>query len=108
MGNVCPGAVLAVAIGGAIINFHLIAPPMQEMVGGSSYIMGYKAASIAALVIILVEVAMGLFLMESLRITRLFPLIAALDVIFLPLWLEQRVLVRRQMVPTGQAAEDAS
>jgi hypothetical protein len=52
---------------------------MQEMVGGSSYIMGYKAANIAALVIILVEVAMGLFLMESLRITRLFPVIAALD-----------------------------
>ncbi|MEW6646854.1 MAG: hypothetical protein AB1450_06620 [Pseudomonadota bacterium] len=73
------GAVLAVAIGGAIINFHLIARPMQEMVGGSSYIMGYKAANIAALVIILVEVAMGLFLMESLRITRLFPIIAALD-----------------------------
>lgn len=73
------GAVLAIAIGGAIINFHLIARPMQEMVGGSSYIMGYKAANIAALVIILVEVAMGLFLMESLRITRLFPIIAALD-----------------------------
>jgi hypothetical protein len=73
------GFVLAIAIGGAVINFHLIARPMQEMVGGSSYIMGYKAANIAALVIILVEVAMGLFLMESLRITRLFPVIAALD-----------------------------
>ncbi len=73
------GVVLAIAIGGAAINFHLIARPMQEMVGGSSYIMGYKVANIAALVIILVEVAMGLFLMESLRITRLFPVIAALD-----------------------------
>lgn len=73
------GFVLAIAIGGAIINFHLIARPMQEMVGGSSYIVGYKVANIAALVIILVEVAMGLFLMESLRITRLFPVIAALD-----------------------------
>ena len=73
------GLVLAIAIGGAVINFHLIARPMQEMVGGSSYIMGYKAANIAALVIILVEAAMGLFLMESLRITRLFPLISALD-----------------------------
>jgi hypothetical protein len=71
--------VLAVAIGGAVINFNLIARPMQEMVGGSSYLMGYKTANIAALVIILVEVAMGLFLMESLRITRLFPTIGALD-----------------------------
>jgi len=71
--------VLAIAIGGAVINFNLIARPMQEMVGGSSYLMGYKTANIAALVIILVEVAMGLFLMESLRITRLFPTIGALD-----------------------------
>ena len=71
--------VLAIAVGGAIINFNLIARPMQEMVGGSSYLMGFKTANIAALVIILVEVAMGLFLMESLRITRLFPTIGALD-----------------------------
>ncbi len=71
--------VLAIAIGGAVINFHLIARPMSEMVGGTSQIMGYKTANIAALVIILVEIAMGLFLMESLRITRLFPIIAALD-----------------------------
>jgi hypothetical protein len=52
---------------------------MQEMVGGGGYLMGFKIANIAAMVIILVEVAMGLFLMETLRITRLFPIIAALD-----------------------------
>lgn len=72
------GFVLAIAIGGAAINFNLIARPMQEMVGGSSSMMGFKVANIAALVIILVEVAMGLFLMESLRITRLFPVIGAM------------------------------
>jgi len=71
--------VLAIAIGGAVINFHLIARPMQEMVGGSSYIIGFKTAHVAAMVIIFVEMAMGLFLMESLRITRLFPVISALD-----------------------------
>lgn len=71
--------VLAIAVGGSIINFNLIARPMQEMVGGNTYLMGFKAANIAALVIILVEIAMGLFLMEALRITRLFPVIAALD-----------------------------
>ena len=71
--------VLAIAIGGAVINFHLIARPMSEMVGGASQMMGFKTANIAALVIILVEIAMGLFLMESLRITRLFPIIGALD-----------------------------
>ena len=71
--------VLAIAVGGAIINFHLIARPMQEMVGGSGYIIGFKTANIAALVIIFVEMAMGLFLMESLRITRLFPVNGSLD-----------------------------
>jgi hypothetical protein len=71
--------VLAVAIGGAVVNFNLITRPMQEMVGGGSYLLGFKTANIAALVIILVEAAMGLFLMESLRITRLFPTVGALD-----------------------------
>ncbi len=70
--------VLTIAVGGAIINFNLIARPMSEMVGGGNYIGGFKVADIAALVIILVEISMGLFLMESLRITRLFPVIAAL------------------------------
>jgi len=70
--------VLAVAIGGATINFSLIARPMAEMVGGTSLMGGFKTADIAALVIIMVEISMGLFLMESLRITRLFPVIGAL------------------------------
>ncbi|MFQ6004571.1 MAG: hypothetical protein ACE5OQ_03630 [Woeseia sp.] len=70
--------VLGVAIGGAAINFSLIARPMAEMVGGTNLIGGYRTADIAALVIILVEISMGLFLMESLRITRLFPVIGAL------------------------------
>ena len=51
---------------------------MAEMVGGTSLIGGFRTADIAALVIILVEISMGLFLMESLRITRLFPVIGAL------------------------------
>src|SRR5690606_15129737 len=70
--------VLLVAIGGAAINFSLIARPMAEMVGGTSFIGMFRTADIAALVIIMVEISMGLFLMESLRITRLFPVIGAL------------------------------
>jgi len=70
--------VLVVAIGGAAINFSLIARPMAEMVGGTSYIGTFRTADVAALVIIMVEISMGLFLMESLRITRLFPVIGAL------------------------------
>jgi len=71
--------VLLVAIGGAIVNFNLIALPMSEMVGGGSYIGQFKTSNVAALVIILVEVAMGLYLMESLRITKLFPVIGSMD-----------------------------
>ena len=71
--------VLLIAIGGAIINFNLIALPMSEMVGGASYIGPFKTSNVAGLVIILVELSMGLFLMESLRITRLFPIIGAMD-----------------------------
>ncbi len=73
------GIVLAIAIGGIIINFNLIAYPMQEMVGGSSYIGPIKTADVAALVVILLELAMGLFLMESLKITHLLPIIGSMD-----------------------------
>jgi hypothetical protein len=71
--------VLAVATAGTAVNFTLIARPMAEMVGGTNFIGGFRTADIAALVIIMVEISMGLFLMESLRITRLFPVIGALS-----------------------------
>jgi len=72
------GLVMAIACGGAFINFQLIARPMAEAVGANAVIGDFKVAEIAALVIILLETAMGLFLMESFRITRLFPMIGAL------------------------------
>jgi hypothetical protein len=71
--------VLLIAVLGAFINFHLIALPMSEMVGAASYVGPIRTSDIAALVIIFTEIAMGLFLMESLRITRLFPVISTLD-----------------------------
>ena len=71
---------LAIAVGGAIVNFQLIERPMQEMVGANNYLMqGVKTSYVVALVIIFVEMSMGLFLMESMRITRLFPIIGALN-----------------------------
>ena len=73
------GLVLVIAGLGGLINFQLIALPMSEMVGGTSYIGSMKTSDIAALVIILIEIAMGLFLVESLRITNLFPIIGAMD-----------------------------
>ncbi|TVZ39862.1 hypothetical protein P886_4275 [Alteromonadaceae bacterium 2753L.S.0a.02] len=71
--------VIAVAVGGAFFNFHLIALPMSEMVGSVQRIGGVKVADLAALVIICMEVTAGIFLLESLRITKLFPLIGAMD-----------------------------
>jgi len=73
------GLVLVIATLGGLINFQLIAMPMAEMVGGSSYIGSLKTSDIAALVIILIEIAMGLFLFESLRITNLFPVISSME-----------------------------
>jgi hypothetical protein len=72
--------VMVIAVGGAFINYKLIALPMSEMVGASDYIMSnLKTSDVAALVIILMEASMGLFLLESLRITQLFPRIASMD-----------------------------
>ncbi len=76
---IASGFVLFIAVLGGFVNFHLIALPMSEMVGASSYVGALKVSDIAALVIIATEIAMGLFLMESLGITRLFPLIATMD-----------------------------
>ena len=71
--------VLAIAAGGALVNFKLIALPMSEMVGAGDYLTAtLRTSEVAALVIIFVEAAMGLFLMETLRITHLFPKIHGL------------------------------
>ena len=71
--------VIAIAAGGAFFNFHLIALPMSEMVGSVQRIGGVKVSDLAALVIICLEISAGIFLLESLRITRLFPLIGSMD-----------------------------
>lgn len=68
--------VLVIASGGAFINFNLIALPMSEMVGGTNYVAGMRIADLSALVLVLMEAAAGVFLMESLKITRLFPVIS--------------------------------
>jgi hypothetical protein len=71
--------VMTVAAGGAFINYKLIALPMSEMVGAGDYLTAnLRTSDVAALVIIFVEASMGLFLMEALRITHLFPRIATL------------------------------
>jgi hypothetical protein len=73
------GLFLLIAFGGALLIFNMIALPMSEMIGNTSYIGPYKTSNVAVLVIILIELTMGLFIMESLRITRLFPTIGSMD-----------------------------
>jgi hypothetical protein len=71
--------VMAIAAGGAFINFKLIALPMSEMVGAGDYLTSsLRTSEVAALVIILVEASMGLFLLEALHVTHLFPRIGNL------------------------------
>jgi len=71
--------VLVISAFGGLINFHLIALPMSEMVSGAAYFGGMAVSDIAALVIIMVEISMGIFLLESLGITSLFPMIGRME-----------------------------
>ena len=73
------GLFLLIAAGGVFINFNLIALPMSEIMGNTSNIGPYKTSDVAVLVFILIELTMGLFIMESLRITRIFPNIGSID-----------------------------
>jgi len=72
--------VLAIALGGAFINFQLIALPMSELVPAGARIGGVPVATVAALVIVLMETAVGIFVMDMLEITDLFPKLASLTV----------------------------
>lgn len=73
--------ILIIAVAGAYVNYQLIALPMSEMVGGSSqrFVGGMSVSEFAAAFIVLLEMFIGLFLMEFLHITRLIPMISSLD-----------------------------
>jgi len=71
--------VTAVAVAGAFVNFHLIALPMSELVPAGSRVLGTPISTVAALVIVLMEAAAGIFVMEALGITELMPRIARLS-----------------------------
>jgi hypothetical protein len=73
------GLFLLIAAGGTFINFNMIALPMSEMIGNASNIGPYKTSDITGLVFILIELTMGLLIMESLQVTHIFPNIGNLD-----------------------------
>jgi hypothetical protein len=65
--------VLSIALGAAFINFQLIALPMSELVPAGARVGGVPVSTVSALVLVLMEVALGIFLMDMLGITELFP-----------------------------------
>jgi len=70
---------MTIFAGGAFFNFHLISLPMSEMVGAGARIGTFTVAEVSALMIVLIEVAIGMLLMEVLLITRMFPAFGTLD-----------------------------
>ncbi|MFV1997337.1 MAG: hypothetical protein ACC641_04930 [Acidiferrobacterales bacterium] len=64
---------------GAYINSKLISLPLSEMVDNQLVAAGLRTADVAALVIIFIEIVMGVFLMEALGMTHLFPKMGGLS-----------------------------
>ena len=75
------GIVLCLAFIGMYVNYQLVAMPMEEVVGATSYLgsSSVKASDVAAMFIVSIEVILGLFLMEAAGVTRLFPVINQLE-----------------------------
>ena len=108
---------MTVFAGGAFLNFHLISLPMSEMVGAGSYIGAYTVAEISALMIVFIEIALGMLLMEVLHITRMFPAFGTLDerkrrilvwslllVVFLFASMESALAITRDQIASDNAA----
>src|SRR5262245_6961684 len=109
--------VLGVALGGAFVNFQLIALPMSELVPAGARLGGVPVATISALVIVLMEVAVGVFVMDLLGFTELFPKLAsvpaarrrlllgvALCGLFFLAGVESSLAVLREMIAEADAA----
>jgi hypothetical protein len=113
--------VLAVAIGGAFVNFNLIALPMSELVPSGSRIGGMPVSTVAALVVVLMEVAAGVFAMEMLGVTSFFPklellpksrrrmiLAVALGGLFMLACIEASLAVLREQIVESSSALKSS
>ena len=70
--------VIVVAVFGAFINFQLIALPMAELVPSATRLGGIPVAEVSAMVIVALELVIGIFLLEAIGITNIFPQIAGM------------------------------
>jgi hypothetical protein len=113
--------VVLVAGAGGLVNFQLISRPMSELVTSGAYVAGMPVSMIAALVIVLMEVVAGVFVMETLGITHLFPrlsglpasrrriifLVALLGLLLLSAVEASLAILREQLVESEQALRQA-
>jgi hypothetical protein len=70
--------VLCAGIAGAFVNFNLIALPMSELVPQGTRVGGMAVSEVSALVIVVLELVLGIFLMEAMGITSTFPQFGAM------------------------------
>lgn len=69
---------LLIAVGALVVNFNMVAEPMSKMTGGGESIGNFQISDIAALIIVIVELSMGIFLLSALRKVQIYPVINAL------------------------------
>jgi len=72
--------IIIIAGFGAFINFNLIALPMSELVPAGTRVLGLQVSDVSALVIVMLEIVLGIFLMEAIGITNIFPQISSMTV----------------------------
>jgi len=70
--------VIGAGIAGAFINFNLISLPMSELVPQGTRVAGMAVSEISALVVVVLELVLGIFLMEAIGVTNTFPQISAM------------------------------
>jgi len=70
--------VLCAAAGGAFANWQLMAPALAGLLPEGAQLGGVSAAALSALAVVGLEVVLGVFAMDLLGITELFPRLARL------------------------------
>ncbi|TCS40800.1 hypothetical protein [Reinekea marinisedimentorum] len=71
--------ILACLAAGAFLNYHLISTPLSQLPSAGGTIGTYSAAQVYSVTIVLMELVAGLFLLEALHITHMFPAFGALE-----------------------------
>jgi hypothetical protein len=112
---------MAIALGGIFVNFHIIALPVSELVPAGTRIFGMPISSFSALVIICLEVMCGIFLTESLGMTNIIPhigmmtrgkrrmiMLASLIFLFLLACVEASLGILRESIAQAKMASDQS